>query len=109
MGSIRSQTWSVSRSCLWCRLDDEVKARKVLEKDVDNLKKTYEDTQLDCKQTQKEIHLVEEELQRLDQDHKNVSVTRASRAGEGAQARPKTQPGPPRRWMICARRSKSRR
>lgn len=53
----------------------------MLEKDVDNLKKTYEDTQLDCKQTQKEIHLVKEKLQRLNQDHKNVSVTQASRAG----------------------------
>lgn len=87
VGSIRSQTWSLSQSCLWCRLDDEVKARKVLEKDVDNLKKTYEDTQLDCKQTQKEIHLVKEELQRLNQDHKNVSVTQASRAGGGGLKR----------------------
>lgn len=53
----------------------------MLEKDVDNLKKTYEETQLDCKQTQKEMELVREELQRLHQDHKNVSVTQASRAG----------------------------
>lgn len=52
-----------------------MKARKVLEKDVDNLKKTHEDTKLTCKQTQKEIDLVKEELERLNQDHRNVSVT----------------------------------
>lgn len=56
-----------------CRLDDEIKARKVLEKDVDNLKKTHEDTTLNCKRTQKEIDLVKEELEQLNQDHKNVS------------------------------------
>uniref|UniRef100_H3CSB4 IF rod domain-containing protein n=1 Tax=Tetraodon nigroviridis TaxID=99883 RepID=H3CSB4_TETNG len=53
------------------KLDDEIKARKVLEKDVDNLKKTQEDTRLNCRQTQKEIDLVKEELERLNQDHKN--------------------------------------
>lgn len=47
----------------------------MLEKDVDSLKKTHEDTKLNLKQTQKEIDLVKEELQRLDQDHRNVSVT----------------------------------
>lgn len=52
----------------------------MLEKDVDNLKKTHEDTELNCKQTQKEIDLVEEELERLNQEHKNVSVTPACRA-----------------------------
>lgn len=64
-----------------CRLDDEVKARKVLEKEVVNLKKTHEDTKLNCQQTQKEIDLVKEELERLNQDHKNVSVTAAGRVG----------------------------
>lgn len=70
----------MSQSCFSCRLDDEIKARKALEKDVDNLKKTHEDTELNCKQTQKEIDLVEEELERLNQEHKNVSVTPACRA-----------------------------
>lgn len=64
-----------------CRLDDEIKARKVLEKEVVNLKKTYEDTKLNCQQTQKEINLVKEELERLNQDHKNVSATQAGRVG----------------------------
>lgn len=58
-----------------CRLDDEIKARKMLEKDVDNLKKTHEDTKLNCKQTLKEIDLVKEELEHLNQDHKHVSGT----------------------------------
>lgn len=75
--SARWQT--LSRSCFSCRLDDEIKARKVLEKDVDNLKKTYEDTELKCKQTQKEMDLVREELQRLNRDHKNVSASHAGR------------------------------
>lgn len=39
---------------------------------MDNLKKTQEDTRLNCRQTQKEIDLVKEELERLNQDHKNV-------------------------------------
>lgn len=64
-----------------CRLDDEIKARKVLEKEVVNLKKTYEDTKLNRQQTQKEIDLVKEELERLNQDHKDVSVTQAGRVG----------------------------
>lgn len=45
----------------------------MLEKEVVNLKKTHEDTKLNSKQTQKEIDLVKEELERLNQDHKNVS------------------------------------
>ncbi|TWW63971.1 keratin, type I cytoskeletal 18-like isoform X1 [Takifugu flavidus] len=53
------------------KLDDEIKARKVLEKEVVNLKKTYEDTKLNRQQTQKEIDLVKEELERLNQDHKD--------------------------------------
>lgn len=56
-----------------------MKARKVLEKDVDSLKKTHQDSELTCRQTQKEIHLVKEELERLNQDHKSVSVTQAGR------------------------------
>lgn len=64
-----------------CRLDDEIKARKVLEKEVVTLKKTHEDTKLNCQQTQREINLVKEELERLNQDHKNVSVTRAGPVG----------------------------
>lgn len=83
----------------------------MLEKDVDNLKKTHEDTKLDCKQTQKEIDLVKEELERLNQDHKNVSVAQAGGVVGTlwAEMCTKTRRGSSRRWMICARRSKALR
>lgn len=90
-----------------CRLDDEIKARKVLEKDVDNLKKTHEDTVLNCKQTQKEIDLVKEELEQLNQDHKNVSDP--SESGLTTETCAKTRCSSSRRWMICVRRSKTPR
>lgn len=57
-----------------CRLNDEKKARKVIEKDLQDLKKTIEDTKLNRKQTQKDIDLVKEELARLEQDHKEVRL-----------------------------------
>ncbi len=57
-----------------CRLDDETKARKELEKDVEDLKKTNEETKLNRKQMQKEIDLVKEELGRLEQEHKDVRL-----------------------------------
>lgn len=80
----------------------------MLEKDVDNLKKTYEDTKLDCQQTQKEIDLVKEELERLNQDHKNVRVAQAGGVDGTLWAATctKTHCGSSRRWMICVRRSK---
>lgn len=59
-----------------CRLEDEKRARKELEKDVEDLKKTNKDTKLNCKQTQKEIDLVKEELDRLKQEHKEVRLER---------------------------------
>uniref|UniRef100_A0A3Q3WFY8 IF rod domain-containing protein n=1 Tax=Mola mola TaxID=94237 RepID=A0A3Q3WFY8_MOLML len=58
------------------KLADETKARKELEKDVEELKKTIDDTKLNCKQTQKEIDLVKEELARLEKEHKDVDVLR---------------------------------
>lgn len=57
-----------------CRLNDEKKARKAIEKDLEELKKTVEETKLNRKQTEKEINLVKEELARLEQDHKNVRL-----------------------------------
>ncbi|XP_044043961.1 keratin, type I cytoskeletal 18-like isoform X1 [Siniperca chuatsi] len=52
------------------KLDDEKKACKELEKDLDDLKKTIENTKLNREQIQKEIDLVNEELARLEQEHK---------------------------------------
>lgn len=43
-----------------------------MEKDIDDLKKTSEETRLNCEQTQKEIDLVKKELDRLKQEHKDV-------------------------------------
>lgn len=54
------------------RLDDEKKAQRELEKDLEDLKKTAEDSKLNRMQTQKEIDLVKEELARLEQEHKEV-------------------------------------
>lgn len=83
----------------------------MLEKDVDSLKKTHEDTKLNLKQTQKEIDLVKEELQRLDQDHRNVSVTQTSRVAwtPWAETCTKARRGSSRRWTICVRRSETLR
>jgi len=59
------------------KLDDEKKARKAIEKDLDVLKKTIEDTKLNRKQTEKEIDMVKDELARLDLEHKDeVDVLR---------------------------------
>lgn len=55
------------------RLKEETNARKELEKDVDDLKKTIDETELNCKQTQKEIDLAKNELVCLDLEHKDVS------------------------------------
>ncbi|XP_049608536.1 keratin, type I cytoskeletal 18 isoform X2 [Syngnathus scovelli] len=54
------------------KLNDETKARKAIENDLDDLKKNIEDTKLSNRQTQKEIHLVKDELAIFEQDHKNV-------------------------------------
>ncbi|XP_077457269.1 keratin, type I cytoskeletal 18-like [Stigmatopora argus] len=54
------------------KLADETKARKVIENDLDHLKKDIEDTNLSNKQTQKEIDLVKDELAIFEQDHKNT-------------------------------------
>lgn len=101
----------MSRSCFSRRLDDEIKAKKVLQKDVDNLKKTRQETELNCKQTQKEVDLVKEELERLNQDHKNVSGAPAGSADPtlGAETCAQNGRGSSRRWMSCVRRSKSQR
>lgn len=61
-----------------CRLEDEKRARMELERDVEDLKKTNKDTKLNCKQTEKEIDLVKEELYRLKQEHKLVRLERKS-------------------------------
>lgn len=55
-----------------CRLDDEKKACKELEKDLEDVNKTAEATKLKSEQTKKEIDLVNEELARLQQEHKDV-------------------------------------
>lgn len=39
---------------------------------MEDLKKTSEETRLNCEQTQKEIDLVKEELDRLKKEHKDV-------------------------------------
>ncbi|XP_061122902.1 keratin, type I cytoskeletal 18-like [Syngnathus typhle] len=54
------------------KLNDETKARKAIENDLDDLKKNIEDTKLSNRQTQKEIQLVKDELAIFEQDHKNV-------------------------------------
>lgn len=64
-----------------CRLNDETKSRKELEKDLEDLKKTIEDTRLNRLQTQKEIDLVNAELARLEHEHTEVRLnTNTSRS-----------------------------
>lgn len=43
---------------------------------MEELKKTIDDTKLNCKQTQKEIELVKEELAHLENEHKDVRLER---------------------------------
>ncbi|XP_057685545.1 keratin, type I cytoskeletal 18-like [Corythoichthys intestinalis] len=54
------------------KLNDETKARKAIENDLDELRKNIKDTKLSNKQTQKEIDLVKDELAIFEQDHKNA-------------------------------------
>ncbi|XP_061664470.1 keratin, type I cytoskeletal 18-like, partial [Syngnathoides biaculeatus] len=54
------------------KFSDEMKARKVIEEDLFELKKDIEDTQLRNEQKQKEIDLVKDELADFEQDHKNA-------------------------------------
>lgn len=56
-----------------CRLEDERKARRDLERDVGDLRRSGRDTKLSGRQTLEEIHLVKEELGRLKRDHEDVS------------------------------------
>ncbi|XP_072248658.1 keratin, type I cytoskeletal 18 isoform X1 [Leuresthes tenuis] len=59
------------------KLEDEVKAKKELEKDLENLKKIKEDTKVNRDQIQKEIDLVKDELARLKEEHQDeVDVLR---------------------------------
>ncbi|XP_068165828.1 keratin, type I cytoskeletal 18-like isoform X2 [Antennarius striatus] len=51
------------------KLADEKKGRRMLEKEIEDLKKTNEDSRLRCNQTLKEIDLVKEELDRLKYEH----------------------------------------
>ncbi|CAG5933302.1 unnamed protein product [Menidia menidia] len=53
------------------KLDYETKARKDLEKELEDMKKVNEDTKLNQEQMQKEIDLVKNELDRLEQEHRN--------------------------------------
>nr|XP_020456328.1 keratin, type I cytoskeletal 18-like [Monopterus albus] len=53
------------------KLGDEKKAGKELEKDLEALKKSIGDTKLNQEQTKKQIGLVKEELDRLQQEHKD--------------------------------------
>uniref|UniRef100_A0A8C3A0S9 IF rod domain-containing protein n=1 Tax=Cyclopterus lumpus TaxID=8103 RepID=A0A8C3A0S9_CYCLU len=52
------------------KLDDEKKAGKELEKDLQDLKNTREDSNLNNTQIKREIDLVKEDLARLEQEHK---------------------------------------
>ncbi|XP_077369855.1 keratin, type I cytoskeletal 18-like [Festucalex cinctus] len=54
------------------KLNDETKARKAIENDLEELKKNIQDTKLRNQQTQKEIDLVKDELAIFEQDHKNA-------------------------------------
>ncbi|XP_029942028.1 keratin, type I cytoskeletal 18-like isoform X2 [Salarias fasciatus] len=59
------------------KLDNETRARKELEKDLEDLKRVIDDTRLNCEHKQKEIDLVKDEIARLDQEHKEeVDVLR---------------------------------
>lgn len=55
-----------------CRLEDEKNGKRELENDLEDLKKTIEDTGLNRIHTQKEIDLMKEELDRLEKEHKEV-------------------------------------
>lgn len=57
-----------------CRLDDEITAKKELEKEIAALKDTIEDTKVNHAQIQKEIDLLKEELTRLENEHKDVRL-----------------------------------
>ncbi|XP_039887264.1 keratin, type I cytoskeletal 18-like isoform X3 [Simochromis diagramma] len=52
------------------KLDDENKACKELEKDLEDLKRAKDDTKLSCDQTREEIKMVNDELERLKREHK---------------------------------------
>ncbi|XP_019747101.1 keratin, type I cytoskeletal 18-like [Hippocampus comes] len=54
------------------KFNDETKARKAIENDLDELKKNIEDTKRSNKQMQKEIDVVKDELTLFEQDHKNA-------------------------------------
>ena len=60
--------------CFVCRLDDEMKARKDLEKDLDTLRKVKDDTKTSHDQMQREIDLVKDELARLEREHADVRL-----------------------------------
>lgn len=57
-----------------CRLNDEKNARKVLEKDLEDLNKILDNAKLSQENTKKEIELVKEELDRLQKEHKDVRL-----------------------------------
>ncbi|KAK5891296.1 hypothetical protein CgunFtcFv8_018567 [Champsocephalus gunnari] len=52
------------------KLEDEKNGKRELENDLEDLKKTIEDTGLNRIHTQKEIDLMKEELDRLEKEHK---------------------------------------
>ncbi|KAM9328758.1 keratin, type I cytoskeletal 18-like isoform 2-T2 [Pholidichthys leucotaenia] len=52
------------------KLRDEVKARKELEKDLEDLRRVHNNTKLNCEQTQQEIGLVKDDLSQLEKEHK---------------------------------------
>nr|XP_040041777.1 keratin, type I cytoskeletal 18-like isoform X1 [Gasterosteus aculeatus aculeatus] len=53
------------------KLNDEITAKKELEKEIAALKDTIEDTKVNHAQIQKEIDLLKEELTRLENEHKD--------------------------------------
>lgn len=57
-----------------CRLDADKHARKVLEKDLEDLKKIMEDTKLNQENTKREIEMVKDELEHLQKEHKDVRL-----------------------------------
>ncbi|KAM7365515.1 hypothetical protein PAMP_016435 [Pampus punctatissimus] len=58
------------------KLNDEEIVRKGVEKEIEDMKKVIEGAKLNYKQTEKEIDMVMKELDRLDQEHKDVAVLR---------------------------------
>ncbi|KAF3688498.1 Keratin, type I cytoskeletal 18 Cytokeratin-18 [Channa argus] len=56
------------------KLEDEKRAQEVLLNDLESIKKITEEMNLKCDQTVREIDMVKDEVERLEQDHKIVRL-----------------------------------